>query len=83
MRIHVQVDASQNQQNRQKNRSKNLEQGLCKPFLSSPKVKIWVNKLQFDNTEMKFLVQLFMKLEKTAHIWQRHYWFSLEMTSEK
>ena len=32
---------------------------------------------------MKFLGQLFMKPEKTAHISQCHYWFFLEMKSEK
>ena len=64
---------------------KKLEQGLPmeKSFLSNPKVKIWVNKLQFDNIQMKFLGQLFMKPEKTAHISQCHYWFFLEMKSEK
>ena len=84
-RVHVQVDASQNQQNRQKIDEKKLEQGLPmkKSFLSNPKVKIWVNKLQFDNIQMKFLEQLFMNPDKTAHILQCHYWFSVEMTSEK
>lgn len=64
---------------------KKLEQGLPmkKSFLSNPKVKIWVNELQFDNIQIKFLEQLFMNPDKTAHISQRHYWFSIEMTSEK
>lgn len=64
---------------------KKLEQGLPmkKSFLSNPKVKIWVNELQFDNIQIKFLEQLFMNPDKTAHILQRHYWFSVEMTSEK
>ena len=45
-----------------------MEQGLPmkKSFLSNPKVKIWVNKLQFDNIQMKFLEQLFMNPDKTA-----------------
>lgn len=62
-----------------------MEQGLPmkKSFLSNPKVKIWVNKLQFDNIQMKFLEQLFMNPDKTAHISQRHHWLSVEMTSEK
>lgn len=85
MRVHVQEDESQNQQNRQKMDEKKLEQGLPmkKSFLSNPKVKIWVNELQFDNIQIKFLEQLFMNPDKTAHISQRHYWFSVEMTSEK